>query len=225
VSSYLDTFAYSVKVSGTAQAIRDGARRQLREALLDAASDLVAERGWQRVRMGQVAAAVGVSRQTAHTELGTKEALGQALVFREAERFLTGVSRVLEEHRDSPGRAVAAAVRFALSEGARNPLLRTILTAARDGDDSLLPLLTTRSQPLLEAASGVVGAAVLEAYPDLDPVEVADVVDSLVRLTVSHLVVPVGTPEDVSERLAKLALRGLRIEDVADLASPFRDLG
>lgn len=193
----------------TAQAIRDSARRQLREALLDAAAELANEHGWHRVRMGQVAAAVGVSRQRAHAEFGTKEELGSALVLRETERFLAGVSRELEGHRGEPGAAVTAAVRFALQEGAHNRLLHTILTSARGGDDSLLPLVTTRSAPVLHAASDVVAAHLLDGYPQLDRAEVADVVDSLVRLTVSHLVLPVEPPDRVAHRLSRLTLRTL----------------
>jgi AcrR family transcriptional regulator len=93
-------------VTTTAAEIRSAARQQLRDALLDAVHSLVVTVGWRRVRMGAVAAAVGVSRQTLHTEFGTKEALGQALVARETDRFLLGVTGALERHPGALGPAV-----------------------------------------------------------------------------------------------------------------------
>jgi len=65
-------------------------RQRLRDAMLDAARELaLGAGGWAGVRMGAVAHAVGVSRQRPHAEFGTKGALGQALILRETERFLT----------------------------------------------------------------------------------------------------------------------------------------
>jgi len=76
----------------TAEGIRAQARQRLRDAMLDAARELaLGAGGWAGVRMGAVAHAVGVSRQRLHAEFGTKDALGQVLVLRETERFLTGV--------------------------------------------------------------------------------------------------------------------------------------
>ncbi|MGW7055171.1 TetR/AcrR family transcriptional regulator [Streptomyces sp. NPDC054887] len=66
-----------------------------REALLDAAFTALAHRPWSGVRMVDVAAAAGVSRQTLYNEFGTKDGLARALVRREADGYLAGVERVL----------------------------------------------------------------------------------------------------------------------------------
>ncbi|GAA1515073.1 TetR/AcrR family transcriptional regulator [Streptomyces albidochromogenes] len=66
-----------------------------REALLDAAFTALAVRPWSGVRMVDVAAAAGVSRQTLYNEFGTKDGLARALVRREADGFLAGVERAL----------------------------------------------------------------------------------------------------------------------------------
>jgi AcrR family transcriptional regulator len=67
-------------------------RARLRELALDAARDIVLTRGWAAVRMGAIATAIGISRQSLHGEFGTKDELGDALVLRETAAFLDGVA-------------------------------------------------------------------------------------------------------------------------------------
>lgn len=191
--------------------IRSQARQQVRDALLDAAQEITVTSGWHRLRMGAVAAEVGVSRQTLHAEFGTRDSLGQALIMRETERFLTGVADCLQRHPGKLGTAVSEAVAYTLRRAAEDPLLRTVLTSARGGDDTLLPLLTTRSEPVLHAASAALREFADAHHPDLDPERVAAVVDNVVRLTVSHIVLPVDPPDVIAHRLGQLVLDGLHL--------------
>jgi AcrR family transcriptional regulator len=194
----------------TAADIRADARTRLREAMLDAAHALAVSRGWGAVRMGAIATEVGVSRQTLHAEFGTKDALGQALVLRVTERFLLGVAEQLDTHEGRLQDGVRAAVTFTLQRTQADPLLQTVLTSTRGtGDEGLLPLLTTRGEPLLHRASEVLSAWVCGHHPDLDAVLVDDVVDSVVRLVVSHAVLLLDPPDVVGDRVARLAARGL----------------
>ena len=81
-----------------------------RDALLDAAYDVILAGDWQRARMVDVAAAAGVSRQTLYNEFGNKDSLAQALAEREAQRFIEGTNRFIDEvHPDRPFDAIAAA--------------------------------------------------------------------------------------------------------------------
>ncbi|WP_028811752.1 TetR/AcrR family transcriptional regulator [Streptomyces flavidovirens] len=66
-----------------------------REAVLDAALTALAGRPWSGVRMVDVAAAAGVSRQTLYNEFGSKDGLARALVRRETDGYLAGVERAL----------------------------------------------------------------------------------------------------------------------------------
>ncbi len=186
-------------------------RRQVREQALDAAHALLVERGWEHVTVSAVAAAVGVSRPTFYKEFAGKQDLGVALVGRETERFLAGVAEVLEQHTDDADGAVAAAVRFTLLEAEANPLLHAVLTSTRSDSESLLPLLTTRSAPLLEAASAALTGWFAAHYPDLDDDTVAEGVDAVVRLVVSHLVLPVAPAEETARQLARVATRYLHV--------------
>ena len=194
----------------TAEPLRVAFRRQVREQALEAASALAVEHGWDRVRMGQVALATGVSRPTLYKEFGDKQGLGEALVRTETERFLVGVALVLEA-ADSVETGVREAVRFALTEADGSPLLHAVLTSTRADDVGLLPLLTTRSAPLLEAASAVMTAFLHTRLPAHDERDVVEAADALVRLVVSHLVQPDGPPRATAERLARVALRVLRL--------------
>src|SRR3954468_15228640 len=124
-------------------------RRTLRDDLLDAAAGLIIERGFRRVRMQDVADAVGGSRQTVYNEFGDKWRLAQALTLRENERYLDGVDEALNRHADLYS-AVAAAVAYTLSTAADDPLKKTTLTG--EGSEDLLPLMTTRAEPVLFAA-------------------------------------------------------------------------
>lgn len=197
-------------------------RRQVHEHALDAAQEMLVEHGWDKLRFGEVATRIGVSRPTLYATFGSKDGLAEALVLHETERFLAGIGEVLGVHEQDPQVAVAEAVRFTLAEAQRSPVLHAILTSSRSGSDSLLPLLTTRSRPVLEAATSVLVAWYLDHFPALPVEEVHEGVDALVRLVVSHLVLPADDAQRTPERLARLASRYLASESAAGavVASP-----
>jgi AcrR family transcriptional regulator len=183
-------------------ASRAEARAQLREAILDAAYADALASGWARVRVGGVASTVGVSRQTLYQLYGTKEALGQALVLREAENFMSGVMAVLQRHRDDPADAVAAACQDALVRLAEHPLLQATL-AAPDGD-GLLPQVTSRSRPLLDLASTAVAQWSAGQLPDVPVERHREIADVLVRLVISYALLPGDEPRRAGVRLGDL---------------------
>ncbi|MFJ7770758.1 TetR/AcrR family transcriptional regulator [Streptomyces sp. NPDC097107] len=102
-----------------------------RESLLDAAYTALTRRPWSAVRMVDVAAAAGVSRQTLYNEFGSKEGLARALVRREADGYLAGVERALA---GGLGGAVdlrerlTAAAEWTTSAARENALVRAMLT-------------------------------------------------------------------------------------------------
>ncbi|WP_327719286.1 TetR/AcrR family transcriptional regulator [Streptomyces sp. NBC_00490] len=98
-----------------------------RESLLDAAYTALARRPWSTVRMVDVAAAAGVSRQTLYNEFGSKEGLARALVRREADGYLAGVERALATHSDARDRLTATA-EWTAATARDNALVRALLT-------------------------------------------------------------------------------------------------
>ncbi|MFF3097075.1 TetR/AcrR family transcriptional regulator [Streptomyces cyaneofuscatus] len=96
-----------------------------REALLDAALRALADRPWRTVRMVDVAALAGVSRQTLYNEFGTKGGLATALLRQAADRYLTGVDRALTAPAPEHPAAVA---RWTVRAADADPLVRGLLT-------------------------------------------------------------------------------------------------
>ncbi|MEU8772793.1 helix-turn-helix domain-containing protein [Streptomyces sp. NPDC048606] len=113
-----------------------------RESLLRAAEAALSARPWPSVRMVEVAAAAGVSRQSLYNEFGGKEGLGHALVRRAADRYLAGVDSALAPAGQTgagaaapPGGDPGAEPFVALAEwtvrAARaRPLVRALLTGS-----------------------------------------------------------------------------------------------
>ncbi|MFB9393683.1 TetR/AcrR family transcriptional regulator [Streptomyces coeruleoprunus] len=100
-----------------------------REALLDAALAALADLPWSAVRMVDVAAAAGLSRQTLYNEFGSKDGLARALVRREADACLAAVERAAAA--GPPGDAaerLAALADWLVARATARPLLRALLT-------------------------------------------------------------------------------------------------
>ena len=182
---------------------RQRVRARLRDEVLDAAYAITVEDGWEHVRMTTLAARVGVSRQTLYKQFRSKDEVGEALVVREAERFHTGVIAHAEEHDDLPG-SVHAAISFTLRHGAANPLLRTVLAGSQSGEQSLLPYITTGSGPLLDATIALVREHLLSRDPGLGPEHLDTLADTIVRLSVSHLLRPIASVETTADRITRL---------------------
>ena len=127
-----------------------------RESLLDAAYAALARRPWSAVRMVDVAAAAGVSRQTLYNEFGSKDGLARALVRREADGYLAGVDRALTGHSDlSDG--LTATAEWITSAARENALLRAMLTGCwseRLPSPALSAVPSTSAVPAQRRADG-----------------------------------------------------------------------
>ncbi|MFJ3927144.1 TetR/AcrR family transcriptional regulator [Streptomyces sp. NPDC090022] len=119
-----------------------------REALLEAAGAALVARPWTAVRMVEVAAAAGVSRQTLYNEFGGKEGLGRALVRRETDWYLAGVDRALAPPA-RPEERLAALADWTVRAAREHPLVRAVLTGCWD----------SRLPPAVPAGTSWSGAA------------------------------------------------------------------
>ncbi|TDD85220.1 TetR family transcriptional regulator [Actinomadura rubrisoli] len=192
------------------------ADRGVREALLDAAARLLVERGYRGVRMQDVAAAAGVSRQTVYNEFGDKWGLARAVVIRDNGRYLDGIDRVLSEHRGVYA-AVTAAVLFTLEMSADDQLKKLVLTGA--GGDEMLPLLTTQAEPVLFTTSARLTEHALRQWPDLDRGALTEITDAAVRLTMSHIMLPSCPPEAFAHVVARMVVRYLGVPEESPAAA------
>jgi AcrR family transcriptional regulator len=187
-------------------ALRDSKPGSIRERLLDAAKQLIEKSGWASVTMGKLAAAVGVSRQTAHTELGTKHQLAESLVQRELFDFLTFVQlRLKAETELIPG--IRSAAQGVLEQAEQNVLLRTVLgSIPNETDDELLKLLTIDSGFIVDTAVEAVRASVVELYSPLpfSEAELEIAAEAIVRLVLSHVVRPSKPPAEAAADIAHI---------------------
>jgi AcrR family transcriptional regulator len=193
-------------VSATGAAVRpsyaQATRSLLRERLLDAAGELLRERSWASISMGDIAGGAGVSRQTLYNEIGPREDFAQAYVLRESDRFLATVERAVGDHLDDPHAALCAAFEVFLDAAAENQLIQTVL--AGDGSDGLLALFTTRGAPVLTLATERLAAILIDGWPQVDVADLRLLAGVLVRLAISHAALAAGPAEQTAAAVAKV---------------------
>ncbi len=184
-------------------AFYDELRNLRRERLLDAAAELIGEDGWERLTMTRVGERSGIPRQSLYKEVSSKAELGEAVVRRETDRFLTGIDdRIRANHTDLAAGLIAA-VRFSLEAGSRNDLLKAVLGAGQGSE--LLSLLTSRPNAVLaQAIDGVRESARrhLDTLPDEETLET--VLDCVVRLTMSNMLQPTVGVKRATTRIATI---------------------
>lgn len=168
------------------------ARELLRETLFGAARDQLQQRPWAEITMAEVAVAAGVSRQTLYKEFGNRDEFGQAFVIHEGERFLDAVEAAVREHLDDPRTAVGAALEVFLRTAGEDPMIRILLSD--DGTGGMLPFVTTQGMPVVEWATTRLTAAIQESWPGAPEAEARLLAESLVRLAISYVTAPSGSP-------------------------------
>ncbi|GGW33033.1 TetR family transcriptional regulator [Streptomyces lucensis JCM 4490] len=180
-----------------------------RESLLDAAAAALARRPWSAVRMVDVAASAGVSRQTLYNEFGGKDGLARALVRREADGYLAGVERALAGPA-APRERLTAAAEWTAAAARDNALVRAMLTGCWSERLPAPPLAAVASScavPAQRRADGPLPAPgdLLRAVRDravaalagpgvtpADTAELARACELAVRLAVSCVAAPPG---------------------------------
>lgn len=181
----------------------------MRGRVIAAAAELTAETGWSAVTMGKLAERVGVSRQTVYNEIGSKPALAEAMVLAELGRFLELVDAAFDEHPDDLVAAIRGAAYGVLALARENALLQAIVTASHGAETELLPLLTTRSDALVATATGVIAERLPGYDVRLTGRRLDAALDMVVRLVLSHVMHPTGSPADTADDIAWLASRVL----------------
>lgn len=179
----------------------------LRERIITEALRVTTDRGWSSVTMQGLADAVGVSRQTVYNEVGGKEPLAEVLILDELHQFLGIVNDAFDEHPTDLVRAIRAAVEGVLEHARGNALLHAVVSATHGAGSELLPLLTTHSESLLSTSKTVLLEA-LERYSiDLDTDRLDAAVDMVVRVVLSHVMQPSGSPTATAADIAWIAHR------------------
>ena len=182
---------------------RQAARALLRDSLFAAARRLLEDRPWAQITMAEIARAAGVSRQTLYAQFGSREHFAQQFVIREGARFLHEVEAAIHAHLDDPARAVRAGLEAFLTSAAEDPLVRLLLDD--DGTGGMLPLVTTRSRPVLDWASARLCAAMRHGFPGVEETDAELLADVFVRLALSYVTMPRrDSPQATAEAAASL---------------------
>jgi len=192
---------------GEVTSFTERTKASLREALLDAATDLLPERGYAALRMADVAARAGVSRQTVYNEFGNKAALAQAVTLRTTSEFLEGIRQRLED-AETLVIAIHRAVVYTIEHARENRLVAAAL--GTEAGEDLLPLLTTKGEPILTAAVELAAEQYREYEPDLSSSAAALLAETVVRLSLSHLVMPTHTADEAAAAVVAVLAPAIR---------------
>ncbi|MCW2658316.1 MAG: transcriptional regulator, TetR family [Jatrophihabitans sp.] len=175
------------------------ARTLLRDTVITAVDDLVRARGWAATTMSDVAGASGVSRQTLYNEFGSRSALVEAYITREIEALVAEVAASVRGHRDDAHQALRNAFELFLKLASDEPVVQVIVADADDGE--LIRLLTGLGQRL---ASERIAQLIPEVWPQVSSADAQLVAESLVRLAISHALLPSLDPGVVASGVSRM---------------------
>ncbi len=188
-------------IAATRPSYARASRSLLRDSVLDAVGELLAADAWSDVTMAEVAARAGVSRQTLYNAFGSREELAQAYLLREAERFLAAIEDAVVANVDDPRRALVSAGELFLSLVSTHPMVRAI---SRQEGDELVALATTRGGALLGAMTDRLAELIGANWAGVDPAGARLLSATLVRLAISHAVLPTGAPERTATEIGRI---------------------
>lgn len=181
---------------------REAARTLLRDAILDAMHDLLTTRPWQSIKLSDVAAAAGVSRQTLYKEFGSRQGLAQGYALRIADRFVDAVGAALDANVGDFNAAFTEGFRNFFIEAAADPLVISLLTG--DAKPDLLRIVTTDSGPIITRSAQRLVAVLTGAWVKASDDDAGVLARAIVRLAISYVSMPPEDNNDVAADLARL---------------------
>jgi AcrR family transcriptional regulator len=190
----------------------NGTRRDRREDLLAAAARRFVARGIRRTTMEDIAKEAHAGKATLYRHFANKDAVIDALLEREAERFERLLERAAAGHDTAPDRIEAAFL-----AGVRFFVEHPVMTRGRDEEPGvLLPRITANGGPLVQRGFALFTRLVEEGVESgtlrrVDPPAAAEVI---VRLTLSYFSFPpmhvrVDDPEEARAFAHALVAGGL----------------
>ena len=183
--------------------LREASKALLRTTVLRSLDRLVRDHAWSEVTMAQVARAAGVSRQTLYNEFGTREDLARAYVQWGSEGLLDEIEQVIAGHQDDLLAALVAALEAFLAIAAEHPMMRAL--EASSGVEGVRALVSTpEGEPLVRASTARLAGIITATWPELPADEAVTTAETVVRLAISHLTVPTGTPAEAATRVGRL---------------------
>ncbi|MFT4201120.1 TetR family transcriptional regulator [Gordonia sp. (in: high G+C Gram-positive bacteria)] len=178
-------------------------RSLLRNSLLDGLRGLLVEKDWSQVRMSDVAAAAGVSRQTVYNEFGTRYGLAQAYAQRLTVQLASIVSDALADHPDDLEGALHDGFGEFFAGVATDPMIASLL--AGEAKPDLLKIVTTDAGPLITTASEILRQAMADsAWLSMGDDDALRISRALTRMAMSYVTMPPEGDRDVAADLASI---------------------
>lgn len=164
------------------------AAAQIRERILDAATECLIAEGLDARLHAMIAERAGISRPTVYKYVGDQAAIVAAILDRELDTFFDAALPILRSSEDLE-RDLVNCVVFVMEYAGHHPLLQKALD---EHPELILPGLTTRSGPLVERIVALfeeqLGRALSRAEStELSPRQVAE---WLFRVVVSLITTP-----------------------------------
>jgi AcrR family transcriptional regulator len=183
-----------------------GANPDTADRILAATAAAMQDHGIIRLSLEDVARRAGLSRQTLYRYFPSKQALLDATVLAEEQEFLRRIMDAATAEATFDG-ALRAAIAVCLRTGREHALLNRLL---KTEPESILPLLTTESGPVLNAARAALDHVLRGYFPDAAEEPLRWAADSIARTLVSYVInPPPAIDEVVAERLTDLLGPGL----------------
>ncbi|MBH0775768.1 TetR family transcriptional regulator [Nocardia bovistercoris] len=183
---------------------QEAARVLLRTSVLDAMRELLTERDWAKITLGDVATRAGVSRQTLYNEFGSRAGLAQAYALRLADDLVDHVRAAIDGNVGDARAAFREGLAGFFLEASADPLVLSLLAGEVKPD--LLRLITLDAAPLLEHATDRLATAFQNSWVDATRAESEVLAHALARIALSFIPTPPGpgrnAPVELSELLA-----------------------
>ncbi|MFD3506340.1 TetR family transcriptional regulator [Nocardia sp. NPDC058666] len=181
---------------------QEAARELLRNTVLDGMRELLTERDWSKVTLGDVATRAGVSRQTLYNEFGSRAGLSQAYALRLADDLVDHVREALDANVGDARAAIRVGMTGFFLSAAGDPLVRSLLSGEMKPD--LLRLITLDAAPLLEHATTRLTTVFTHSWVDASIAEADVLAHALVRIALSYIPNPPVPQRDAAAEMAAL---------------------
>lgn len=205
--------------TGTRMPYQEAARELLRTTVLDGMRELLTERDWSKITLGDVAARAGVSRQTLYNEFGSRAGLAQAYALRLADELVDHVREAVDGNVGDARAALRVGMGGFFLSAAGDPLVRSLLSGEMKPD--LLRLITLDAGPLLAHATTRLAAVFTHSWVNATDAEADVLAHTLVRIALSYIPNPPVPERDAPAEMSALlspyveaiiATRGMRVE-------------
>jgi TetR/AcrR family transcriptional regulator len=128
-------------------------RGDTRERILDSATTLFGTRGFEAVSLDQIAADVGVAKQTVLYWFTSKEELVHRVLVRTVEELTVVVEAAIRATLDDPLQRLEAVIHAVFRSAVRRPALLGLLREMNRLPAHSAQLLSTQLQPLVDRAT------------------------------------------------------------------------